>query len=201
MTTSQQHAAIYVRISHVSQDTRSQLPELEAWASRSELPVVWYTDKATGTTMDRVNFQRMMAAVNRGEVATVVCYRLDRLGRNTVGVVSLFEHLRECKVNLVSIKDGLDLSTSSGRLQASILASVASYETEVRKSRQCAGILAAKASGKTWGGRKKGDCWKVDDEKIAIARKMKDEGKGISTIARTLSLSRPTIYRLLERGV
>jgi len=193
-----QHVAIYVRCSHHSQDTRSQLPELEAWASRAELPVVWYTDKASGTTMERINFQKMMAAVVRGEVATVVCWRLDRLGRNTVGLVSLFEQLRESKVNLVSIKDVLDLSTSSGRLMASILASVASYETEVRKERQLAGIAVAKANGKTWGGRKKGDCWKVDEEKITVAKKMKSEGKGISTIARTLSLSRPTVYGIVR---
>ena len=43
--------------------------------------------------------------------------------------------LRERKVNLVSLKDGLDLSTPAGRLMANVLASVAQYETEVRGER------------------------------------------------------------------
>ena len=45
------------------------------------------------------------------QVSAVVCWRIDRLGRTAKGLTSLFADLQEKRVNLVSIKDGLDLST------------------------------------------------------------------------------------------
>jgi DNA invertase Pin-like site-specific DNA recombinase len=189
--------AIYVRTSTAQQDTRSQKADLDAYAARSELPVQWFTDKSSGTTMDRPAFNRLMESARRGEVASIVVWRLDRLGRTARGLVSLFEELREYKINLVSLKDSLDLSTPAGRLMGHVLASVAAYETEVRGERQAAGIAAAKAEGKVWGGRKEGALWKVTSEQIQIARTMKTDGKPIALIARTLQLSRPTVYRIL----
>ena len=59
-------------------------------------------------------------------------------------------------MTFVSLKDGIDLGTPAGRLMANVLASVAAYETEVRKERQLAGIAKAKAEGKRWGGRRPG---------------------------------------------
>ena len=189
--------AIYTRVSSKAQDTRSQLTELKAYAARAILPVHWYSDKSTGTTMDRHGFNQLMDAVRQGKVDTIAVWRLDRLGRTCLGLVKLFDELREAKVNLVSLKDSLDMSTPAGRLMANVLASVASFESEVRQERQSAGIAAAKASGKTWGGRKEGENWKVKPDQIAVAKGLKADGKGIALIARTLNLSRPTIYRIL----
>lgn len=45
------------------------------------------------------------------------------------------------------IKDGIDLSTSAGRLMANVLASVAQYETEIRGERVAAGQAVARAKG------------------------------------------------------
>ena len=45
-------------------------------------------------------------------------WRLDRLGRTAKGLVNLFEDIQARKVNLVSVRDGLDLSTPAGRLMA-----------------------------------------------------------------------------------
>ncbi len=50
---------------------------------------------------------------------TLVVWRLDRLGRTARGLTALFEDLIRCKVNLISLKDGLDLVTPAGRLMAS----------------------------------------------------------------------------------
>ena len=72
------------------------------------------------------------------------------------------------------------------------------FETEVRKERQMAGIAAAKAAGKKWGGSKQGRRLKLTDENIKIVRDMHAEGKKIAVIARTLGLCRPTIYKIIE---
>ena len=131
------HAAIYVRVSkrNGKQDIRSQLPDLERWAAAQGQPVKWYRDRFTGKTMDRPGWNRLQAAIDAGEVSAVVVWRIDRLGRTAKGLTSLFACLQERKVNLVSIKDGLDLSTAAGRLMAHVLASVAQFETEVRAER------------------------------------------------------------------
>ncbi len=70
----------------------------------------------------------------RERVETVVCWRLDRLGKTCSELVKLFEHLAARRVNFISLQDDLDLSTASGRRMAGVLGSIALYETEVRRN-------------------------------------------------------------------
>lgn len=192
------HIAIYVRVSTHRQDLRSQEPDLERWEKAQEGETKWYRDKASGGTMDRPAWNRLYLALQRGEVSQVVVWRLDRLGRTAKGLTALFEELRECKVNLVSYKDGLDLGTAAGRLMANVLASVAQYETEIRAERVAMGQDKARKEGKRWGGSAKGRRIWVKEEQVAVVHRMDAEGASKSAIARATGLSRPTVYRLLQ---
>ena len=192
------HVAIYLRVSKRNgQDVRSQMPDLERWAAAQDRPVRWFRDKFTGKTMDRPGWGRLQKAIDAAEVSAVVVWRLDRLGRTAKGLTALFHDLREKKINLVSLKDGLDLSTPAGRLMAHVLASVAQYETEVRAERILAGQAAARAAGKVWGGGKPGRRVRLSEEKEQVIKQLSRQGKGISEIARVVGLSRPTIYKAL----
>ena len=195
--------AVYLRVSTSQQTTRSQKPDLERWLAAQEPDklgkVAWYSDTATGKNMDRPGWQKLQAAIDTGRVKKLVVWRLDRLGRTASGLCKLFEDLQAKKVRLVSLKDSIDLGTASGRLIANVLASVAAYETEIRGERVKAGQAAAMAAGKTWGGSSKGRLLKVTDEQVRAIVAMKVKGEKISRIARTVSLSRITIYRVLER--
>jgi DNA invertase Pin-like site-specific DNA recombinase len=151
------HHAIYMRVSTKRQDTASQEPELKRWAESHEGDCCWYQDTFTGTSMDRPGFRQLIRDMEMGLVDTLVVWRLDRLGRTAKGLTSLFEDLVRWKVNLISLKDGLDLITPSGRLMANILAGVAEYETEVRAERILAGQAAARIRGIRWGGSAVGD--------------------------------------------
>ncbi|MBL8794856.1 MAG: recombinase family protein [Planctomycetia bacterium] len=190
--------AVYVRVSSKQQDQRSQEPDLKRWAESQEGEVVWYRDKFTGKTMQRPGMDKLLADLKAGKVSTIVVWRLDRLGRTAKGLTALFEELRELNVNLVSLRDGVDLSTPAGRLMANVLASVAAYETEVRAERVLAGQAAARAAGKKWGGSKKGRRLKVTDEQVTVIKKLHQERHPISAIARATGLSRPTVYAVLE---
>jgi len=160
--------AVYIRVSSRSQDTRSQEPDLKRWVAATsgggeeecggegEIRVEWYRDRASGKSMDRPAWRRLEEDYRGGKVGQIVVWRLDRLGRTARGLTALFEELCQRKVNLVSLKDGLDLSTPAGRLMANVLASVAQYETEVRGERVRAGQDAARAKGVKWGGSKAG---------------------------------------------
>lgn len=194
------HTAIYVRVSSRTQDTRSQIPDLQRYAASEPEPVRWYDDKFTGKTMVRAGWQKLEAAIHRGEVSRLVVWRLDRLGRTARGLTALLEELQQRKVGLISLREGLNLSTPAGRLMAHVLASVAQYETEVRGERVRAGQAAARAQGKRWGGSEKGRRLKVTDLHIETIRRLKAEGAAVAAIARTLGLSRPTVYSVLEEA-
>ena len=132
-------------------------------------------------------------------IGTIVCWRLDRLGRTAAGLTKLFEDLRSHKCNLISLKDSLDLSTPAGRLNANIIASVASYETEVRAERVKAGQQAAKARGKKWGGSIKGVRKKKTDKKVNSVIALLEQGVSKAEIARTVGVSVPTIYSIIRQ--
>ncbi len=192
------HDAVYVRVSSRTQDTRSQLPDLRSHLSGKPEPVLWYEDKFTGKTMDRPGWRKLEAAIRRGEVRRLIVWRLDRLGRTARGLTALLEELQRRDVVLVSLREGLDLSTPAGRLMAHVLASMAQYETEVRGERVRAGQAAARAQGKRWGGSEKGRRVKVTDLHADTIRRLKAEGVAVAAIARTVGLSRPTVYSVLE---
>jgi DNA invertase Pin-like site-specific DNA recombinase len=192
------HHAVYVRTSSKTQDQRSQVADLERWAAAQELPVKWYRDSASGKSMDRPAWNKLQAAIDVSDVASVIVWRLDRLGRTARGLTSLFADLQARDIGLISLREGLDLGTPAGRLMSHVLASVAQYETEVRSERQAAGIAAARAAGKRWGGRQPGTVTAAVAEKQAAIRTLHKAGESVSAIARATGLSRPTIYAVIR---
>ena len=187
---------IYMRVSSNQQDMRSQRADLTSYAKGKD--VVWYSDKATGTNFNREGWKKLENDISVGKIKELVVWRLDRLGRTAGETISLLDRLERLGVKFVSIKDNFDPSTITGRLMRNILASFSAYETEVRKERQYAGIAAAKAQGKKWGGRMKGVRITLTKEKEHLCQKMKAEGQKKAIIARSLELSRKTLYVALK---
>jgi DNA invertase Pin-like site-specific DNA recombinase len=130
------HIAVYLRVSSRTQDTASQEADLERWAKSQTEPVQFYRDSFTGRRWTGLASVVSSARSLRGMYRPSLCGALDRLGRTAKGLTALFDDLVRRKVNLVSLRDGLDLSTPAGRLMANVLASVAAYETEVRSERR-----------------------------------------------------------------
>jgi len=195
------HVAIYLRVSSKSQDVASQEQDLKRWAATRTEPIEWYRDSFTGKVMDRPGFNRLERQIAAGNVSTLTVWRLDRLGRTAKGLTALFDDLFQRKVNLISLRDGLDLSTPAGRLMANVLASVAAYETEVRSERQMAGITAAKAKGVKFGrppGTKRS---RIPEAKRTAIFDHKAAGWKISDIARAVGLARKTVYSVLADRV
>src|SRR5262249_15331377 len=150
-------------------------------------------EKMTGMKMDRPVFNQLLSECNAND--SIVVWRLDRLGRSCSGLTKLFDELISRKINLVSIRDGIDLQTPAGRLIANVLASVSQFETEVRKERVAAGIAAARQNGKKIGGSKIGRVL-VSADKLKVIRLMSQSSnpadRSITTIARTVGLTRNT---------
>jgi DNA invertase Pin-like site-specific DNA recombinase len=192
------HIALYLRVSSKTQDTASQEADLKNWAERQSEPVVWYRDKFTGKTLDRPGFRKLEEQISAGNVSTLAVWRLDRLGRTAKGLTALFEDLIQRKVNLVSLREHFDLSTSAGRLMLIVLTGVAQYETEVRSERQMAGIAAAKERGVKFGRRVGSKHSRVPEDKRAAILEHKAAGWKIARIALAVGLSRQTVYTVLN---
>jgi DNA invertase Pin-like site-specific DNA recombinase len=112
----------------------------------------------------------------------------------------LFADLQQRGINLVSLREGIDLSTPAGRMLANMLASVAQFETECRAERVLAGQAAARAKGITWGGRKEGTRTKAVADKAAAIRKLSKSGESVAAISRACGVSRPTVYAVVAGG-
>jgi DNA invertase Pin-like site-specific DNA recombinase len=193
----QRHVAIYVRVSSKNQTMKSQLPDLQQWIDGQDQPVKLYRDVFTGKSMERPAWTKLSNAMQSGHVSTIVVWRLDRLGRTCKGLVSLFEELRQRKVNLISLREHIDLSTPAGRMMAHVLASMAEFETELRAERVLAGQAAARKQGKQWGGSKPRQPKKVTPALFKTVKTLLKEGETIVGIAKAVGLSRPTVYKLL----
>ena len=192
--------AIYLRVSTSNgQKFESQKDELDRWVEVHQPENVrFYRDTFTGKTMDRPGMQKLIEELHRGRIGTIICWRLDRLGRTASGLTKLFEDLRQYRCNLISLKDNLDLSSASGRLNANIIASVASYETEIRAERVKAGQMAAKARGKKWGGSRKGKRKGKTEEKVKSVLALLEQGISKAAVARSVGVSLPTVYSIMR---
>lgn len=195
--------AIYLRVSSKGQKEASQLPDLQRWAAAQEGEPKWYRDKFTGKTMARPGWESLWEAVLACRVKRLVIWRLDRLGRTASGLTSLFEELQARDVALISLREGIDLSTPAGRMMANVVASVAQYETEVRSERQVAGIEAAKAAGVKFG-RPAGTGKPIlitPEQRGQVLGLHREGGASVAAICRSTGIkSRTTVYRILEEG-
>jgi len=186
--------AIYIRVSTVGQNEAGQRLEIERWlAGHNVTDVVWYSDKQTGDNLDRPGFEALQEAIFRGEVHTVVVYKLDRLSRKLKDGIALLCDWCDRGLRVVSVTQQIDFAGTVGKMIASVLFAVAEMEQETRRERQHAGIEAARAVGK-YKGRKKGSVT-VDAGRVM---ELREQGLKIKEIASALGVSRRTVHRHLK---
>ncbi len=198
--------AIYLRVSTTGQDLASQEPDLKAWlrGNRKGRRVTWYRDTFTGVTMKRPGMQDLERDIRAGKIGTVVVWRLDRLGRTVLELLTWLDALEVAGVEFVSVRDAVDTTTAAGRLFRTILAGFAEYERELIGERVRAGQAKARARGKRWGGRKPGTKPKLKDDVVDTIKTLVQEaernGKRVNkaAIARQLGIDRKSVYNALE---
>ena len=82
-------------------------------------------------------------------------WRIDRLGRTTLELTKLMVEFREKGVDFRGLTEGIETTTSMGRVWFMLGAVFAENEGEIIRERSKAGVEAARARGKV-GGRPKG---------------------------------------------
>lgn len=95
----------------------------------------------------------VLAAVldNVGSVDGLIVAKLDRLARSVIHTAEILDRSSKEGWQLVALDLGVDTSTAAGRLVASVLAAVASWEREVIGERTSAALRAKKARGEQVG--------------------------------------------------
>src|SRR5512142_1101055 len=121
----------------------------------------------SGARDDRPGLAALLDYVREGD--TVVVWKLDRLGRNTLHILETVKTLTDRGVTLISTSDGIDSSTAAGRMMIGVLGSLAEYERELTKERTALQRAASRANGTKFGRPRKVD----DAEHVATARRMK----------------------------
>ncbi len=115
--------------------------EPEGWRVYPEV----YSDPGfSGGNMDRPGLKKLLSDVKQNKFNVVVCYKYDRLSRNTKDFLQVLETFDRYGVHFVSVTQPIDTTSSVGRLMRSILMDFAQFEREIigeRTRDKMAGIV------------------------------------------------------------
>ena len=177
----------YLRVSTVAQTLDQQNDALaKSGATKT------FSDTMSGARDDRPGLTALMEYIREGD--TVVVWKLDRLGRNTLNILETVKARTDRGVTLLSVTDGIDSSTGAGRMMIGVLGSLAEYERELTIDRTALKWATSRANGTKFGRPRKVD----HSEHIVTAKRMKADGHTGKAIAKYLGVSRATLYRYLN---
>lgn len=147
--------AIYARQSIDKADSISIESQIEFCRYETRgAPCMTFFDKGySGKNTDRPGFQSMLAAIRRGEIKRVICYKLDRCSRSILDFSNLMAELQTFGVEFVSCTEKFDTSTPMGRAMLNICIVFAQLERETIQQRVCDAYHARCRKGFYMGGR------------------------------------------------
>jgi DNA invertase Pin-like site-specific DNA recombinase len=157
------------------------------------------------TDDERAGLRRVLQLVDAGAIDVLLVGDLPRLGRSAAGLSRIIERLRARHVTLVSLRESIDLSTTSGRVFARALSTVAEFETACHRERTSVGLGAAAARGRAVGQAPYGLRWQLAADADAPAGLVPVPVE-IATLRRALELHRQlgkwdaVVYALATEG-
>src|SRR5216683_1909251 len=141
-------AALYVRVSTLDQNTENQAIELRRYIESRGWTAVEYRDHGVSGAKDRrPALDQLVADAKRRKFDVLVCWRLDRLGRNLRHLILLLDDLHALGIGFVTLGEGIDTTSPTGRLVLHVLGAISEFERERIRERVLAGLLRARAQG------------------------------------------------------
>ena len=178
----------YARVSTDDQELARQIDALNNYGVDKI-----YKEKITGTKAKRPELDKLKNALREGD--EVIIESLSRLGRSTKDLLNLIEEWNSQGVKLVSLKESIDTSTSTGKLLFTLMSAIAQFERDVIADRTREGLKSARARGRT-GGRPKADPTAI---KKAI-RLYNTKEYSIKEIEEMTGVKKSTLYRELKEA-
>lgn len=173
----------YARVSTNHQDT-----ELQRLALGSAGCELIFEEHASGRKSNRPVLKKLIDSMQSGD--ELVVWKLDRIGRNVLHALLMFQQLQEQGVNFRSITDGVDLKTASGRYNFRNILSAAQYESDLNSERTLAGLAVARAKGHIGGRRPK-----FTDEQWKEMGRLIMDGESRQEISVQFNVGISTLYK------
>lgn len=120
-------------------------------ANQAEI-TVFEDEGYSGKNTNRPQFQKMMQEIKKGGCNYLVCYKLDRLGRNIADLANLVETLNKLNVSFISIKERFDTSTPIGKAMLYFAGVLAQMEREQIAERVRDNMIMLARKGRWLGG-------------------------------------------------
>ncbi len=175
----------YARVSTTGQTLAAQLDQLKAAGCGKT-----YREQASGARADRRELQRMLRALQPGDMVTVT--RIDRLARSTFDLFAIVKAITDAGAQFRSLAEPwADTATSTGRLMLAVLGGLADVERDLIRTRTAEGRTRATAAGKHMGRPPA-----LTSAQAQEARLRRAEGATLAELAGSYNVSKATISRL-----
>lgn len=177
----------YARVSTDEQNLDLQHDALRAAGCRQ----IFEDQGVSGKEQKRAGLDAALAALRPGDV--LVVWRLDRLGRSLVHLVSLIDGLAARGIGFRSLNESFDAGSSGGRLIFHLMAALAEFERVLIGERTRAGLAAARARGSRLGRPPRFS----EKEREAALRSVR-RGRSVADAAKAHGMHPRTLYRIIE---
>jgi len=190
--------ALYCRVSTSTKDqtTENQLRELTDYCDRMGYEVVKvYEDEVSGAKSreKRPAYNQMCKDAFLKKFNTIIGWDVSRFGRSMKEFVSFLSDMDEKGIGVIAVKNGLDTSSSSGRMMMKLIGVLEEWNREMLIERTRAGLARTVANG-TKLGRKK----ITNDTMTAKIIELRTAKKTIREIASEVGVSRGTVSNILK---
>ena len=189
--------ALYARVSTDKQNAASQLIELRNVANSNGWTIVKeYVDEGVSGKHGRdkrPEFDLLLKDAVRKKFDVVMCWDISRLGRSLQDLIHFLNDIQSKSIDLYIHQQGLDTSTTTGRLMFSLVGCFAEYERNIISERVKSGLRRAVSDGK-----KLGRPSNVNEGSISAVKLLREKGLSINKIAKELSIGVGTIYSILD---
>ncbi len=177
----------YARVSSVGQSLDSQTDALrEAGCAKI------FTDRMTGSRLDRPGWDQMMAYVRPGD--TLVVTELSRMTRSLLDLLETAKALQQRRIELVLLRESIDTTTATGCCFLSITGAIHQMQGDLRAERAAAGRDSAKVRGKP-GGRPR-----IGPTKLENARMLHEHSsKAAAEACAVAGVGRRTLFSYLAK--
>jgi DNA invertase Pin-like site-specific DNA recombinase len=178
--TKKRRVALYARVSTDEQKTglESQVRALRIFCEQQKIEdyELFADENQSGTKANRPALDRMMKAIEAGEIESVIVFAFSRYARSVSHMLKGLEIMKRCGTNFVSLTEKLDLNTSLGHVVFVILSAIAQLERDLIAERVRNGLANARAKGKRIG--------RLKTRNSVLIRSLLDAGLPLREIAR-----------------
>jgi DNA invertase Pin-like site-specific DNA recombinase len=189
---------LYCRVStsDKNQTTENQLRELKSYCERMDYEIVnIYEDEVSGAKSreKRPAYNALCKDAFRKNFELIIGWDVSRFGRSMKEFVSFLADMDDRGIGVVAVKNGLDTSSSTGRLMMKMIGCLEEWNREMLVERTKSGLARTVANGTKLG--RKSVLSPSITKKIVDA---KERGLSIRKIAVEVGVGVATVHKSLK---